>query len=241
ALDAAGRRLALAVGMAGTPALSVDLEHPSAGAIASLARITGVNEGGALGYAARVADALSTESAGKRFFGQFRSVLESMTSALPGVGKREDAQAFVLLQLTRVLFLYFVQAKGWLAGRDRFLAEEVDRCLTRKRSIHRDLLRPLFFGTLNRPAPERGSRATRFGAIPFLNGGLFEPHPLERSVPAAIPTPLWRDAFDQLFERFHFTVSETPGEGIAPDMLGRVFEGVMAPDRRRASGTFYTP
>ncbi len=45
-----------------------------------------------------------------------------------------------------------------------------------------------------------------------------------------------------LFERFHFTVQEGMAPGaIAPDMLGRVFEGVMAPDRRRASGTFYTP
>jgi hypothetical protein len=52
---------------------------------------------------------------------------------------------------------------------------------------------------------------------------------------------VWRDAFDQLFERFHFTVAEGERGGIAPDMLGRVFEGVMAPDKRHASGTYYTP
>ena len=241
ALDSAGRRLTLAVALDGVPSLSIDLDHPAPTALACLGRLEGGESGGALAYALRVADALSGESAGRRFFQAFRTTLERMAAGLPGPLRGEDRRSLALLQLTRVLFLYFVQAKGWLAGRDRFLAEEVDRCLTRKRSIHRDLLQPLFFGTLNRPAPERGSRATRFGAIPFLNGGLFEPHPLERSVPAAIPTPLWRDAFDQLFERFHFTVSETPGEGIAPDMLGRVFEGVMAPDLRRASGTFYTP
>ena len=241
ALDSAGRRLALAVALDGVPSLSIDLDHPAPTALACLGRLEGGESGGALAYALRVADALSGESAGRRFFQAFRTTLERMAAGLPGPLRGEDRRSLALLQLTRVLFLYFVQAKGWLAGRDRFLAEEVDRCLTRKRSIHRDLLKPLFFGTLNRPAPERGSRAARFGAVPFLNGGLFEPHPLERSVPAAIPTPLWRDAFDQLFERFHFTVSETPGEGIAPDMLGRVFEGVMAPDLRRASGTFYTP
>lgn len=241
ALDSAGRRLALAVALDGIPSLSVDLDHPAPTALACLGRLEGNGSGSALAYALRVADALSGESAGRRFFQAFRTTLERMAAGLPGPLRGEDRRNLALLQLTRVLFLYFVQAKGWLAGKDRFLAEEVDRCLTRKRSIDRDLLRPLFFGTLNRPPPERGSRAARFGAIPFLNGGLFEPHPLERCVQGAIPTPLWRDAFDQLFERFHFTVSERPGQGIAPDMLGKVFEGVMAPDLRRASGTFYTP
>lgn len=241
ALDPVGRRLTLAVALEGSPSLSIDLDHPSPAALACLGGLEGSGSGGALAYAIRVADALSGESAGRRFFQAFRTTLERMAAGLPGPLRGEDRRSLALLQLTRVLFLYFVQAKGWLAGRDRFLADEVDRCLTRKRSIHRDLLQPLFFGTLNRPAPERGSRAARFGPIPFLNGGLFEPHPLERSARATIPTPLWRDAFDQLFERFHFTVSEIPGEGIAPDMLGRVFEGVMAPDLRRASGTFYTP
>jgi hypothetical protein len=75
-----------------------------------------------------------------------------------------------------------------------------------------------------------------------LNGGLFEPHPLERRCSSDIPNHLWRDAFDRLFERFHFTVSEGHESGsVAPDMLGRVFEGVMSPVSRRASGTFYTP
>jgi hypothetical protein len=241
ALDSAGRRLAVAVALDGIPSISIDLDRPAPTALACLGRLAGDGSGGALSYALRVADALSGESAGRRFFQAFSTTLERMAAGLPGPLRGEDRRSLALLQLTRVLFLYFVQAKGWLAGKDRFLAEEVDRCLTRKRSIDRDLLRPLFFGTLNRPASERGSRAVGFGAIPFLNGGLFEPHPLERCVRGTIPTPLWRDAFDQLFERFHFTVSEGPGQGIAPDMLGRVFEGVMAPDLRRASGTFYTP
>ena len=52
----------------------------------------------------------------------------------------------------------------------------------------------------------------------------------------------WRDAFDSLFERFHFSVRESENaDFVAPDMLGRVFEGVMDPDDRRASGSYYTP
>jgi len=242
ALDPHGCRLVVAVGFNGCPRLEVDLTSPSTEAVASLVRLTATAEGGSLAFAARAADALAAETVGRRFFRVFRATLDRLAAGLPGPMHPEERHGLALLQLTRILFLYFIQTKGWLGGRERFLAEEVERCLARKRRIHRDLLRPLFFGTLNRPKDLRSRVATSFGSIPFLNGGLFEPHPLERRFRADIPNELWRDAFDQLFERFHFTVGESERNGgVAPDMLGRVFEGVMAPEARHASGTFYTP
>jgi hypothetical protein len=242
ALDLERRRLGVAVAFEGTPSLEVGLDRPDPAALACLGRLAGPVAGSAAAYAARAADALSAQAVGRRFFRQFKDTLDRVAEGLPTALRGEERRSLALLQLTRVLFLYFIQAKGWLAGRDRFLADAVDGCLARKRRIHRDLLRPLFFGTLNRARAERSRTAARFGAIPFLNGGLFEPHPLERSLRGDIPNPLWRDAFDELFERFHFVVSERGNVGgIAPDMLGRVFEGVMAPDARRASGTYYTP
>src|SRR2546427_516705 len=87
----------------------------------------------------------------------------------------------------------------------------------------------------------RGARA--LGTLPFLNGGLLEPPLLERRNGIAAWTNVdWRDAFDSLFERFHFSARESESADlVAPDMLGRVFEGVMDPDDRRASGSYYTP
>jgi hypothetical protein len=240
-LDPAARRLTLTASLDGAARLTLDLDRPSAPALASLRRLSGPCPSGVAGYAAQVADALGGEALGQRFFREFRATLEGMAAGLPGPLPQTDRHALALLQLTRVLFLYFVQAKGWLAGNVRFLADAVDHCLARKRRVHRDLLRPLFFGTLNRPIAERGRAAHAFGQIPFLNGGLFEPHPLERKLRGDITNASWRDAFDRLFERFHFTVAEGERGGIAPDMLGRVFEGVMAPDERHASGTYYTP
>jgi hypothetical protein len=240
-LDPVTRRLTVAVSLHGLPQLSVDLDAPGQPALAMLGRLASGGWSGATGYAAQAADALGGEAIGQRFFREFRATLERMAAGLPAPLPTADRHALALLHLTRVLFLYFVQAKGWLAGNGRFLPEMLDRCLSRKRRVHRDLLRPLFFGTLNTPLAERGRAALRFGAIPFLNGGLFEPHPLERRLRGDIADVLWRDAFDRLFERFHFTVAEDGRGGIAPDMLGRVFEGVMAPDERRASGTYYTP
>ncbi|NNG15834.1 MAG: hypothetical protein HKM89_05075 [Gemmatimonadales bacterium] len=168
--------------------------------------------------------------------------MREFTAELSQNVPRPDRQRMALLQLTRVLFLYFVQSNGWLNGQPDFLRLALDRHLARGSDLHRDFFIPLFFGTLNQP-PERRSRASReFGRVPFLNGGLFEPHPLERRYRLTIPNVLWRKAFDDLFERFHFTVREgNDTHAIAPDMLGRVFEGVMDPEERKRSGTYYTP
>jgi hypothetical protein len=240
-LDPGLRRLTVTVSLSGAPSLVLDLDRPAAAALEKLRRLATPGAGGAAGFAAHAAEVLGGQSVGLRFFRQFRDTLERMAAGLPGPLTPADRHALALLQLTRILFLYFVQARGWLAGNARFLADAVDRCLARKRKIHGDLLRPLFFGTLNRPAAERSRGALALGSIPFLNGGLFEPHPLERRLRRDIPNDLWQDAFDRLFEHFHFALEADERGAVAPDMLGRVFEGVMAPDERRASGTYYTP
>jgi hypothetical protein len=236
---AEARSIAVACGVARP--LEIQLDAPEALDLARLDRAAAIPGEHPLASAQRIGDALNGLGVDQRFFAGFRRVLEAVIAALPSGIPRLDRHGIGLLLLTRVLFLYFVEAKGWLGGRPRFLREEVDRCLAARRSLHRDLLQPLFFGTLNRPADQRSALARQYGAVPFLNGGLFELHPLERRWRVTVPTPVIRDAFDTLFERFHFTLSNGPDEAIAPDMLGRVFEGVMAPDERHATGTYYTP
>ena len=241
ALDPDSRVLAVSVSMAPRPVLVTSLDRPTPLTLRSLERLGGASEGGAIGAAAHVARALDTEAVGRRFFAAFRRALDRMSAAFPERIPADDRHALSLLQLTRILFLYFVQAKGWLDGNPHFLREQVDRTLADRRDIQGDLLRPLFFGSLNQPTARRGRAARRFGRIPFLNGGLFEPHPLERKWRAECDSRLWRDTFDELFERFEFTLTEGDGSRVAPDMLGRVFEGLMAPAERSESGTFFTP
>lgn len=240
-LDAARRRLVLTVAIDHPPLLELSLDQPDPAAVAALERIAALRDLPPLEAAARLAELLSIEPLGSRFFRQFRHTFEGFRTVLPAGPSSGEKDALALLQLTRVLFLYFVQSKGWLDGRPDFLARAVDDCLMRRRPLHRDLLRPLFFGALNRPLLQRGAIARRFGKLPFLNGGLFEPHALERRWKVDIPTRAWRDAFDSLFESFHFTTREGDGSVVAPDMLGRVFEGLMDPEQRHRSGTFYTP
>ncbi|MEO8449871.1 MAG: N-6 DNA methylase [Gemmatimonadota bacterium] len=241
ALDPAARRLAVSAAAEDFPTVRISLASPSVLEIGVLERAALEADPTGAGLALGWARVLASEAVGARFFRQFRETLTSFTLELAPQVPRADRHALALLQLTRVLFLYFVQAKGWLDGRPTFLIDELDRCLARGRSVHRHLLQPLFFGTLNRPAPARSAAVRRFGAIPFLNGGLFEPHALERRWSGSLGNGPWREAFDKLFERFQFTLGTAAGPGIAPDMLGRVFEGVMDPDERRQSGSFYTP
>ncbi len=241
--DPLRRRLAFAASVADAPVATMTTTRLRPIDVRILERGSSHHDGLALARCLAWADALAGRTLDQRFFRQFRTTLTAAAAELPGRIPGRDRHALALLDLTRVLFLYFVQERGWLDGRPRFLAEELDRVLQSGGGVARRLLRPLFFGTLNRPIDRRSATARKFGRIPFLNGGLFEPHPLEQRWRAELSDRFWIDAFEQLFERYHFTIgSETgPRAAIGPDMLGRVFEGVMDPDVRRGTGAFYTP
>jgi len=221
--------------------LVVSRHHPSAFALQQLTSLSPNGARNALAHALRVGDLMASEQVGERFFVAFRALLDRMAASLDGSVPADDRMLAALLALTRVLFLYFVQAKGWLDGRPDYLRTLLDDALAKGRHFHRSALHRLFFGTLNRPVAQRAPAA--LGAIPYLNGGLFEPHAVERRLgPVLFSNELWRDAFDDLFERFRFCVREADEvDAIAPDMLGRVFERVMSADQRQDSGTFYTP
>ncbi len=243
ALGGQPRRLVCAAGPVGIRMATISPANPSGAALAILERLAPTEGESALALSLRVGEVLASEGVTPRFFRAFRGTLDRLTDRLHAPRSRIDRHALALTALTRVLFLYFIQSKGWLNGDTRFVAHLLDRALTARRHFHRSFLHALCFGALNRPPARRGATVRALGRIPFLNGGLFEPSPLERRLgPAVWSNADWRDAFDQLFERFHFSVREhDAGEFVAPDMLGRVFEGVMDPDERRTSGSYYTP
>jgi hypothetical protein len=236
-------RLVCAAGPVGLRAATIPVAKPSGAGLAILERLTPTKNESALALSLRIGEVLASEGVTPRFFRAFRGTLDRLTERLRTPRSRVDRHALALTALTRVLFLYFIQSKGWLNGDTRYVAHLLDRALAGRHHFHRSFLHALCFGALNRPAAQRGAAARRLGEIPFLNGGLFEPSPLERQYgPAIWGNGDWRDAFDSLFERFHFSVREhDAGEFVAPDMLGRVFEGVMDPDERRTSGSYYTP
>jgi hypothetical protein len=249
ALDAAGRLLAAAAvapSVTGFRArqLRIPLDRPSAVTAEILGGLAPRERDTALTLAIRTADALEDEGLTARFFREFTRLHARATQSLSGMPRSTatERRDLALVIMTRVLFLYFVQAKGWLAGRSDFLPSLLDTALGRGHPFHRSVFEPLCFGALSAPRGTRTGAARALGPVPFLNGGLFERHALERRFPAAaLPDETWRELFDELFERFHFTVRERDDDAIDPEMLGRVFEGLMHEGRRRSSGTYFTP
>ena len=211
-------------------------------ALRRLRRAAAVDRATPLERAVALAEALDVDAAGRRTFAVLHRLLDQAVGLLPGSVPVEDRHAWTLAQITRLLFLRFVESEGWLDGNPRFLAAAFDRCLATRRDPTRDLLHPLFFGTLNRERNARSRLARAFGSVPFLNGGLFEPHAVERAHRLHLPAAYWRMTFEALVDRVDVTLDAGTEDGrVTPELLGRVFEGVMRPAERRQRGTFFTP
>lgn len=224
--------------------LDVDLERASAHAVDRL-NLLARGEDDSL---PRIYDrALDRESVTREFFHRFRAAVRDVAAALADAYPGEDRDAVdgqALLLLSRLLFLSFVQEKGWLNGERRFLVDRLEHEVRRGREFFAGVLLPLFFGCLNTPLHERTLAARRLGRVPYLNGGLFEPSPFEqRHSDLHLPNELMRRVLEDVFEKFDFRIDETDAAGthVDPEMLGKVFESLMAADERAASGSFYTP
>ncbi len=167
----------------------------------------------------------------------------------------------------QIVFLYFLQKKGWLGvikggdwgdGPHNFLRQLYDGKFGGYENFNNDILEPLFYDTL---ATDRGHEAwcSIFKCrIPFLNGGLFEPlrdYDWQKT-DITIPNSLFSNtkttkAGDpgtgilDVFDRYNFTVNEAePLEkevAIDPEMLGKVFENLLDVKERKSKGSFYTP
>lgn len=222
--------------------LDVDLEHPSAHALDRLNLLAAGSEPG------RIFDrALDRESLTRQFFERFRHAVHEVSQAIGAALPLEPAEAAdgqALLLLSRLLFLYFMQQKGWLNGERRFLVDRIEGAVRDGRGVYAILFKPLFFGCLNTAVRERDDAARRLGNIPYLNGGLFEPSAFEeRNAGFDLPDELLQRVVEGVFETFAFSIDESDAAGthIDPEMLGKVFESLMANEERLATGSFYTP
>lgn len=179
-----------------------------------------------------------------------------------------DSNRFTKKLLGQIVFLYFLQKKGWLGvpknepwgkGEKKFMQALYDEATTEKQNFFKDYLQYLFYEALakarsNSPDP---SYYKRFDCkIPFLNGGLFEADYDWQTANLTIPNNLFRNdeknkAGDKgtgildVFDRYNFTIKEDePLEkevAVDPEMLGKVFENMLEITERKSKGAFYTP
>jgi hypothetical protein len=191
-------------------------------------------------------DILGRDAVTRRFFRALSTATLGLSDSLPRGVPRTDAREMALLATSRLLFLSFLETKGWLDGDFGFLANGFAECMASGGGYQRSVLDPLFFGTLNTRATERAPRARKFGRIPFLNGGLFSRTVVERTHRHSRFTD---DALGALFgdvlTRYRFTAREDAATwsqaAIDPEMLGKVFESLMEFGDRKRGGVYYTP
>ena len=189
---------------------------------------------------------LGRHAIGARFFRALDGHVADIATAWPDRVPTEDRRTLALIHVARLLFLKFLEAKGWLDHDRAFLARHAEHTLATGGALWSRLIAPLTFGTLNTPRRHRAPAARAFGAVPFLNGGLFACAPIERRCKRP---PIHDDSLAPLIldtlARYRFTAREDTTSwseaAIDPDLLGRTFEALMDSTQRRGSGTFYTP
>ena len=193
----------------------------------------------------RWCELLGREALSRRFYRTLEQRVGGLADSLPRMAP-EDRAGLALLAASRLLFLSFLETKGWLDGDRTFLARRFDDCMTDGGGFHDRVLLPLWFGTLNTPMRRRARAARAFGAIPFLNGGLFGRTALERRhARARLSDEALGRFFGEVLGAYRFTAREEHERwseaAVDPEMLGRAFESLMASRERRTSGAFYTP
>ncbi len=180
----------------------------------------------------------------------------------PSIG--DQAHEFAVRLIGRIIFCWFLREKKSSNGISLIPDDILSKEASHTKDYYHTILAPLFFEVLNRPFDNRTPKFTENGysKIPYLNGGLFSDDDidqykfdksLEISVPGIVDVPdVWLQRLFDLLERFNFTVDENTSFdtdlSIDPEMLGRVFENLLArinPETgetvRKSTGSFYTP
>ncbi len=158
---------------------------------------------------------------------------------------------YVKKLLGRVVFLHFLQKKGWLGGRKGwtdgqpdFMWQLYSQAGKKQDDFLDAVLEPLFSAIDEKRKDDfydTGVAAIGRIKIPYLNGGLFTRDALDR-----IPTKFPKKYFEELLaflSEYNFTIDENdPNDaevGVDPEMLGRIFENLLEDNRDK--GAYYTP
>ena len=194
--------------------------------------------------------AFSVERVSKEFFEKYKNLYfelcEYLQSQIVYFGNEKNLKLFTKKLLGRVVFLYFIQKKGWLGSREKWGSGNkkfLSDCFFEKcnyTNFYFEILQPIFFKALNEKR-EDDYFALLNCKMPFLNGGLFSEDEFDKK-DIRIENRIFENIFTT-FDQYNFTIIEdNPNDSeiaIDPEMLGRVFESLL--EDRKEKGAFYTP
>ncbi len=198
------------------------------------------------GVVERLRDSLDRDKVTKRFYEQFKTQKDKFRSFIKGLSDGGILDWYTSLMLNRLMFCYFLQRKGFLDGDTAYLRNRLDNVRERLgkgqfHSFYKSFLRRLFHEGLGQPKDERPPEIRELiGDIPYLNGGIFEEHKIERESPnLKIPD----EAFERIFtflDDYDWHLDDRPiakGNEINPEILGYVFEKYT---NQKEMGAYYT-
>lgn len=151
---------------------------------------------------------------------------------------------YVKKLMGRLVFLQFLQKKGWLGvpagaewgtGDAEFIQTLFTKCQDKDHFI--DNVLESLFNDLN---SENEKKLPQY-RTPYLNGGLFERDATDET---EFPLPAnYMQSLLDFFASYNFTIDENDPDdaevGVDPEMLGRIFENLLEDNKDK--GAFYTP
>ena len=194
----------------------------------------------------RARRAFDVEKVTKQFYERFRTELTAFQDFIDGITDKGDRDWYASLMLNRMMFVYFIQKQDFLDGDPDYLRNRLNRLRQTGSSgkfqdFYRAFLLRLFHEGLGQPEDQRDSELDELlGRVPFLNGGLFDVHDLERDHPdIEIPDEAFERVFD-FFDGYRWHLDERPhreDNEINPDVLGYIFEKYI---NQKQMGAYYT-
>lgn len=215
-------------------------------------------------------DSFDLEPVNKEFYKEISSYFVELKQHLLGLDLFDEKHAayFSSRLIGRLIFCWFIDKKGFINPEMKYFDVSQDST-----NYYHNKLEKLFFATLNTPLEERGVKfesvqSNLFSShkrknnlfnigvdmvTPFLNGGLFEERETDFVGNKNLTFPT--DYFHRLIQtlnHYNFTTDESTSSfqqvAIDPEMLGRIFENLLAEQSeetgeqaRKAKGAFYTP
>jgi hypothetical protein len=190
--------------------------------------------------------AFDRDKVSKSFYEKFKAEHGAFADFIAGLTGTADKAWYASLMLNRLMFVYFIQRKGFLDGNINYLADRMQSVRSEAgeghfHSFYRQFLRRLFHEGLGQAKGARGGDLAKLiGDVPYLNGGLFAVHELEEANPD-IDVP--DEAFERLFrffDAYDWHLDDRPlskGSEINPDVLGYIFEKYI---NQKQMGAYYT-
>lgn len=226
-----------------------------------------------------IEEAFNVEKVSKEFFANYKELFLQLVDNLKDIRNKDDRINFEFTTrsiteanfckklMGQLVFLYFIQKKGWLGvkrgykwgeGDKNFLRHTFDRAVSEGKNFFNDYLEHLFYEALADGERDDNWFSLLDCKIPFLNGGLFERYKDYNWIDTDIifDNSLFSNSQKtksgdigtgilDVFDRYNFTVKEDePLEkevAVDPEMLGKVFEELLEVQDRKSKGAFYTP